>query len=158
MITKYIRYLIRDQIFTLFSIVFVIAYWVQAARLPREATRYPMVVTCVAVIFIIWNLALSIVQFRRILREQGEEGVAADLSFGLTPKKWMVIGVTLLYILLLPVVGYLTTTILYIAGLSLLLGIRRPVVITVYTVLLAGMLYAVFGLWLHVSLPAGFLI
>lgn len=158
MLVKYFRYLVRDQIFTLFSIVFIVLYWMQAASLPRTAIRYPFVVTCVAVVFIVWNLALSVVQFRRKLREEGEEGVAVNLFFGLTRLRWIVIGATLLYVLLIPVVGYVVTTTVYMAGLCLLLGIRKPVTVTLYTVILVGLLYAIFGLWLRVSLPAGFLI
>ena len=158
MLTRYFRYLVRDQVFTLFSMMFIIAYWAQAAGLPKAAIRYPFVVTCVAVIFIVWNLALSVVQFRRKLREEGDEGVAVDLSFGMSGRKWIVVGVTILYLLLLPVVGYLVMTTLYIVGLCLLLGIRSPVIITFYTVILVGVLYGIFGMWLHVSLPTGFLI
>jgi len=158
MLVKYLRYLVRDQIFTLFSIGFIIAYWAQVGSLPFVSIRYPMVVTGVACIFIVWNLGLSMIQFRKKLREEGEAGVKVSLRFGLNGKKWAVIGITALYIRLIPIVGYVVTTTLYMVGLCLFLGIRKPLNIAIYTVVLVASLYAVFGLWLNITLPTGFLI
>ena len=158
MFVKYLRYLVRDQIFTLFSIGFIVAYWTQASHLPSVSTRFPFVVTIVACIFIVWNLILSVVQFNKTLQEEGEKGVNVDLSFGLDSKKWIVVGVTALYIFLIPVVGYITMTTLYMVVICLFLGIRKPLIITIYTIVLVTLLYVVFGLWLNVTLPTGFLI
>ena len=64
---------------------------------------------------------------------------------------------TIAYIALLSVGGFLLCTALYLGGLAWYLGIRRPIKLITFVVLYTAVVYAIFGLWLNVRLPAGIL-
>ncbi|WP_417583727.1 tripartite tricarboxylate transporter TctB family protein [Nitrincola sp.] len=60
------------------------------------------------------------------------------------------------YFFLLPIVGFYTTSSLFIVSLSLLIGERRPVVILSITVVFITLLYLLFALVLKRALPVEF--
>lgn len=61
------------------------------------------------------------------------------------------------YILILPHLGFVISTVLLAAGLLLLMQVRKLPVLILLPVILTGVLYAAFKLGLHIPLPAGFL-
>ena len=158
MFSKYVRFFIKEYLFTLFSTVFLIFYWSSAYKLKIEAIRYPIFFSVIAIIMIIWNLYMSVREFRQVYNAEGDEKKKWDCSLGLSKKKLSVIGATLLYVILIPVLGYCVSTFLYLVGMVVFLGERRPVKIVLYSLIMTGFLYLIFGRWLMIRLPTGFLI
>jgi hypothetical protein len=152
---KYIRFLIKDYLFTVFSIIFVIAYWVSAHKLRFASIQYPLVISIFTVIFIIWNLVMSVQEFLKLYKAEGNEKEKWDCTLGLTKKRLIVIGVTILYAGLIPVLGFCVSTFLYIAGLVVYLGERKPVPIVIYSAVMTGLMYLIFKAWLMVRIPEG---
>jgi hypothetical protein len=58
----------------------------------------------------------------------------------------------------MPVAGFITSTFLYLVGLAFYLGIHKPLSLALFAVIYISIVYAIFGLWLQVRLPTGFLI
>ncbi len=62
-------------------------------------------------------------------------------------------GASILYSVLLPIVHFIPATVLYLLGLFLYLGERKWWKLALLSVSAAGVVYALFGLGLHVRLP-----
>lgn len=75
----------------------------------------------------------------------------------ITKPKLIVTLATIAYVALLPVGGFLLCTALYLGGLAWYLGIRKSLKLILFVGLYTAVVYAIFGLWLNVRLPAGIL-
>ena len=153
MFSKYLRFFIKEYLFTLIAAIFVVVYWYSAHDLPFEAIRYSLVITVIAVVFIIWNLVMSVLQFRKVYHEEGDDKEKYDLTFGLTKERIGVIIATVMYGVLVPVIGFFVTTFLYLMGLSYYLGAKNRLIVLIYATVLTGLIYAIFRVWLHVRTP-----
>jgi hypothetical protein len=158
MLVKYIRYFLKEYAFTLFAIFFVAAYWISAHKLPFAAIQYPMVVSVIAVFFIIWNIIMSVLEFNKVYYKEGNDKEKYDISFGLNKTRLITIGATVAYVILMPFLGYVITTFIYMGLLSWFLGAKKPLRIIVFSALVTAAFYAIFRLWLHARLPVGFFI
>ncbi len=65
----------------------------------------------------------------------------------------VLVGASVVYYLLLPVLHFIPATILYLLGLIFYLGERKWWKLALLSVLTTGAVYALFGLVLHVRLP-----
>ncbi len=65
----------------------------------------------------------------------------------------VLVGASILYYLLLPVIHFIPATILYLLGLFLYLGERKWWKLALLSLLTTGAVYALFGLGLNVRLP-----
>lgn len=70
---------------------------------------------------------------------------------------WLWLGMTAVYLWLLPAVGYLLLTPVYLAAFAVMLGYRRFVPVLGTAVALTVILHTVFARMLRVRLPAGLL-
>ncbi|MDO5000858.1 MAG: tripartite tricarboxylate transporter TctB family protein [Eubacteriales bacterium] len=155
---KFVRFFIKRYLFALLALIFVIVYWISAHRLPEESIIFPRIITYVTIPLFIWVFATSVKEYKALLADESiPEEEKWNCTLNLSSKKLVIIAATVLYVALVPVVGYCVTTILYVGGLSYYLGNRKPVSLIVYTLVFFGILYAIFGLWLRVRLPSGFL-
>lgn len=66
------------------------------------------------------------------------------------------IAITLAYIVILPTVGFFSSSALFVPVLSVVLGFRRPAYLAITTVLFIALLYALFTLLLRRPLPPEF--
>lgn len=66
------------------------------------------------------------------------------------------LGLLALYIFLLPITGYILATILFVLCALWLAGERRPLVLGLYSILFAIVIYLVFSNYLNIVLPSGF--
>lgn len=66
-----------------------------------------------------------------------------------------IIVATALYALFLPLLGFLLSTVLFLVGALLLMGVRRPVYLVAVPIVLSVVLFGLFGLLLEVPLPYG---
>lgn len=61
------------------------------------------------------------------------------------------------YIVVMPYLGFVISTIVLVVFLLALMQVRKPIPMILLPVLLTGVLYAAFKMGLHIPLPAGFL-
>jgi hypothetical protein len=159
MFLKYIRYLVRNYLFGVLALIFTIMFWISASRLPSRAVVFPRALLYILIPLFIWNAVSSIRGFRKTLADADiAEGKKWNCTLGLNRPRIVVTLATLAYIVLMPLLGFITSTALYLAGLAFYLGIRRPVALALFAAIYIGIVYAVFGWWLQVRLPAGILI
>ena len=155
---KYIRFIIKRYLFAVIALAFVIIYWLSASKLPEESIVFPRIITYIIIPLFIWVFIQSIVEFQKLKKDTSiPEEEKWDCTLNLTKPKLVIIGATILYIALIPIVGYVVTTALYVAGLSFYLGNRSPIKLILFTGILIAILYVIFAVWLRIRLPHGFL-
>lgn len=156
---NYLRYVLKKYLFVVITIAFLAAYWHSAHGLPSKSVVFPRFITFVTVPIIIWAIIQSIVEYRTL---KNNTEMTDEQKWGkplrITKTKLVIVGMTALYVALIPVVGYCVTTILYLGGLSFYLGNRQPVKLALFTFAYFGITYAIFFMWLGIRLPGGLLI
>lgn len=156
---NYLRYVLKKYLFVIITIAFFIAYWYSAHDLPSKSIVFPRFITFVTIPIVIWAIIQSIKEYR-VLRDNTE--MTDEEKWGkplrLSKTKLVITGMTILYVALIPVVGYCVTTILFVGGLSFYLGNRQPAKLALFTFVYFGITYAIFFMWLGIRLPGGFLI
>lgn len=164
MFLKFVKYSIKEYLFSYFSVLFLILYWNSAHTLPKDALRYPFIISVVVTILIIANLVDSVRKFRREIAAEQQESAAGrgskerwDCTMGLSKKRVGVFIATLLYPALLPVVGFIPLSLVYLFGVSFFLGIRNYKIMVLYSIAVTLGLFGIFQIWLDISLPQGFL-
>lgn len=159
MLAKYGRFVVKKYLFSVIALIFVCVYWASASKLPEKSIVFPRAVTFILIPLFIWNFSLSIKQFRKLLADgETPEEKKWNCTLRITKPKLTLMGMTIVYALCIPVIGYCVSTLVYIASMTYYLGERRPAKVALFTVILFAVLYAIFGVWLRVRLPAGFLI
>jgi putative tricarboxylic transport membrane protein len=159
MAAKYIRYVVKNYLFAVLALIFAIMFWISASKLPSRAVVFPRALFFILIPLFIWNAVSSVRGFRKTLKDTDTaEGKKWDCSLGLNKPKIAVTLATLGYIVLMPVLGFIVSTLLYLVGLASYLGIRKPLALALFATIYISIVYAVFGLWLQVRLPTGILI
>lgn len=82
------------------------------------------------------------------------EAAPSPISY---PRMLGVLALSIGYVLLMDALGYLVSSVLYVAAVLVLLRVRRPLAIALCAVGLPAVLYALFGWLLGVPLPGGVL-
>lgn len=67
-------------------------------------------------------------------------------------------GITIAYVLVLPLIGFYVTTFAFIVGLLLALGIRSTRLVLLLPLVLLAIIFLTFTMQLHVPLPEGLLL
>ena len=155
---KYIRFLIKNYLFAVIALIFTGSYWLSARNLPSKALDFPKAVLFVLIPLFIWNGINSVTEFRKTLVDETlTEEEKWNCTLHVTSPKMIVTAITVIYILLIPVIGFFACTMAYLAVLAYYLGIRKPVPLILFVVLFTGAVYGIFVLWLRVFMPAGLL-
>ena len=93
--------------------------------------------------------------FRR--RDAGQDAkITFDFSYDRI-KPLIVCGVSVLYVLAIFELGYFTSTVLFLVGSTVLVGVRNPFAIALTGIILLPAMYAFFVLFLQANLPKGIL-
>ena len=159
MFLKYTRYVVKNYFFAVLALIFTALFWISAGRLPGRAVVFPRALLFILIPLFIWNAVSSVRGFRKTLADTGiAEEKKWNCALGLNRPRVMVTLATLVYILLMPALGFITSTFLYLVGLAFYLGIRKLPTLALFAMIYIGIVYAVFGLWLQVRLPTGILI
>ena len=155
---KFIRFIIKRYLFAVIALAFVIVYWLSAKNLPEESLVFPKIITYIIIPLFVWVFIQSVVEFQKLKKDTTiPEEEKWNCTLNLTQAKLVIIAATILYIALIPVVGYVVTTAIYVAGLSFYLGNRSPIKLILFTGVLIAILYLIFAVWLRIRLPHGFL-
>ena len=107
----------------------------------------------------IWNFIVCFQKFRyQLKREDIPETAKWDFSMGITKSKLVITGMTVLYCAIMPRIGFIVTTVVYMAAMTVFLGERKPIKIGLYVIITVGLLYYIFAIWLRIRMPNGLLI
>ena len=154
---NYLRYLVRRYLFAILTLIFVLVYWRSAGKLPEKAIVFPRFITMLMIPIFVWVIVQSIIEYRAIAKEPHVKQ-KWDKTVKITKPKLLITGATILYLLLIPVVGYVVMSVLYIGGLSFYLGNRKPFTLILYSAIIVSIIYGIFVLWLRIRPPSGFFI
>lgn len=96
--------------------------------------------------------------FRRVGRIGPHEGAEDEPGYPVIPLRAIgFIATCLVYPLLIPVLGFLPTTLVVVAGGLWALHFRRPVPLVIATIVFTAAMYFLFVVVLSIRLPSGFL-
>ena len=132
MVIKYIQYLIKNYLFALIALVFTIVYWVNLTALPDKSRTFPNVLLIILAPLFIWNFFNSVVEFRKTIKSEEPEKEKFNYTLNITKPKLVVVLVTLGYIIVMPKLGFVVCTALYLAVLTTYLGVRKPISIIAF--------------------------
>lgn len=158
MVVKYLKFVLKNYLFAALSMIFAIMYAVSASKLPAKSLTFSKPVLYCLIPLFIWNIVKSVIDFRKTVADtETPEKEKWSCSMHITKPKLIVTLATIAYVALLPVGGFLLCTALYLGGLAWYLGIRKSLKLILFVGLYTAVVYAIFGLWLNVRLPASIL-
>ena len=133
-------------------IILCIYLGIQALDFPAGGGKFPLfAVTCAVLI----SGAMILQSFRRRAMESDDR-----LDFTVTyskAKPLLLLALSIAYVLMIFVLGYFTTTLLFLIAASVMIGIRDAKVIAITAIILIPAMYGFFILFLHAPLPKGIL-
>jgi len=142
--------------FYVIAVVYAIGFWFLAMtlELPEEAQTYPLVLICVLLVL----NSLYLVQVGlKFLEKHTVRNDFPEIFQGFLPKQFLtVLAGAVLYLALMPVLGFYLDTALYLVAAMLLLSVR-PLFIGIAVCVMFALVYGVFTLFLKVPLPPGVL-
>lgn len=145
----------HELIFVFLIFAFVLFMFLVSQGYHPMAKQFPQLVAGLILILLVWELVVM------IFRRGGEKAPKKSQLFQRLPRKilikrWLAIGLSLVvYVLLLPKLGFVVMTSLFMLSLLWFLDIKRPLLLVLYTGLTVGLLYVIFVKILLVPLPSG---
>lgn len=137
-------------------IVIITPFQVEVSNSSGEGPRYLYYFT--GGLIILLSLNTCILNFIKIKKEKAENEFTEKQQKKSYSRVILSLILILLWILTVGIVGFITTTVLFIAGLMLILGERRLLVIVITSIVFSLLTFYVFNNLLRISLPAGFLL
>jgi hydrogenase/urease accessory protein HupE len=118
------------------------------------AKKLPQLVGGVTLILLLWEFGIGLWKKKRQADEKKES--VKDMPSPFVIKRWLTLGISLLvYVILLPRIGFLIMTSLLLVSMLWFFNVRRPLTVIIYTGVIVGVIYGVFARLLYVPLPAG---
>ena len=145
----------KDLVFSICMVVLSIVLAVQSFRYPSDSAFFPRVLS---ILLLLLSLLLLIRAFRQPPREVRTGGIREHAFILMKSQPMLVFGSTALYIVMIPVLGFLAITALFLFGSILFLNRRRPVLAAIYGICYAATIYFLFHTVLKVTLPSGWLL
>jgi len=128
-------------------------FW-YSASLPAGGGLFPQFATgCTTLLAVYWAVATFL--------RRGEPGRVEPIDFRPTYEKFkpvIVVAATVAYVILMFVVGFFVTTALYIAAISLILGVRNWRLVGLTLIVVMPLIYLFFVTFLGARLPPGYAI
>lgn len=116
--------------------------------------KLPQLVGGLALVLLAWELGLGLWKRKQAAAQGGEQKKERPSAF--VVKRWLTLAISLLvYVILLPKLGFLLMTSLLMLSILWFFNARTPLVLVVYTAVSVGVVYVVFAKLLYVPLPAG---
>ena len=145
----------KDFAFSICMVVLSIVLAVQSFRYPADSAFFPRVLS---ILLLLLSLLLLIRAFWQPPREDRTGGIRGN-SFSLMKSPQIVVfGSATLYIAVIPVLGFLVSTALFLFGSILFLDRRKLIVAAIYGICFSAAIYFVFHAVLGVTLPRGWLL
>ncbi|ONI40629.1 hypothetical protein AN639_00310 [Candidatus Epulonipiscium fishelsonii] len=142
----------RDIITAIVMFMIWVVFYLQTLGIPQEAKSYPLGVLYLTLVLLVVYFVSSIIQLKKQCNTTNEE-------LGKIPSIVILMGIlTLIYIVLINIVGYVVSSILFILAA---LKLCNETSIKMYVGVALGLtasIYLIFTYVLSVMLPSGFLI
>lgn len=127
------------------------------------AASWPRIIIIAMALFAVIETILSFLAFRRkgeqwaavITKEEASDSPGSVSGWKILLKRLATFGIPLLFLLMIPRMGYYVSAPFFIAGFMSLLGERRPLYLIVTSFLIYGVTLFVFTKLLFVPLPEG---
>ncbi|MCX5825101.1 MAG: tripartite tricarboxylate transporter TctB family protein [Deltaproteobacteria bacterium] len=145
----------KDLAFSICMVVLSIVLAVQSFRYPADSAFFPRVLS---VLLLLLSLLLLFRAFRRPPKEDRTGGIRGNAFSLMKNQPVLVFGSTVLYVVMIPVLGFLVSTALFIFGSILFRDRRKLIVAAIYGICFSAALYFVFHAVLGVTLPRGWLL
>ena len=140
-----------DLCVVLFFYAVCLFFYGMIRDLPEEAQTYP---TAILVVLAVLNSCFFVRQFLR-REKNGDINDLAEVFSGFQSRQFFgVVLFALFYLLLLPWIGFYVTSLCFLIGTMAFLKVPR-LHLAASIVILAGLIYVVFTLFLKVPLPVG---
>lgn len=135
------------------------SYYLEVRALPRPETNL-LLIEPVYIILLVCCLLFAIGRITAACRAEPPQALPDETVNGKLDvrKSAGFVGLTVLYVVLIPMIGFVVMTLLYIALLSWVLGVRSLVALTVTPVSVVALLYLGMEHWLNLPLPKGLLL
>ena len=152
-------YYFKKLFFLILCIAFLLGYYFSSARLNRvKALMYPRFIMVLFGIIVVWNIIGTVREARKEVAEKKEiERLKISDGFKRSEKAIVIFLSALIYIFLGQIIGFWVMTLVYVFLLSYYLGVRKMKHLIPQSILVTGIIYAIFRLWLKLALPQGFL-
>ena len=149
-------YILRNALFPLTVLIFMIGFYFSSKDLEPIASNYPKGIMVFLLLLLLWTAW-----------EEGKGWMRSRVDTKESSKQWFfrlmnewkkplgLLIVLLVYILLLDEIGFYTTTAVFLPVLFLFLGVRSPLVIILNSVFFLLISYLVFTMALRIPLPQG---
>lgn len=121
-------------------------------RLPENARIYPLFVITLLFLLSVLHLVLT---YRKT--EDSDTSKAIKMTSEQKKRGLLITVASAIYIALLPIIGYIVTTIIYIIGVLFSLDVDKKKAVLI-SVVFTALVYALFNNLLRVPLPKGLLI
>jgi len=147
--------------FLILCTAFLAGYYFSSAGVGRaKALLYPRFIMILFGIILIWNIAGVFKDAAKELSEKKQTDKTTGFleSIRKNEKAIVIFLSAAAFVFLGRVVGFWVTTLVYILMLSYYLGVRKLRYLIPQSLIIIAVLYAVFGLWLKLSLPKGLLL
>ena len=145
----------KDLVFSICMVVVSIVLAVQSFRYPADSALFPRVLS---ILLLLLSLLLVIRVFRQPPSEDRTGGIRGNAFSLMKNQPMLVFGSTVLYVVMIPVLGFLVSTALFIFGSILFRDRRKLVVAAIYGICFPAVIYVVFQAVLGVTLPRGWLL
>lgn len=153
---RYVQDLVEKLAFPVICLIFIIMFYNSSKGLRYESLIYPRIIMTALLFFVVINVGGTVWQWRKTVKAGADPGVRP-----LWQKKYraglIVFGSTFLYVVLMPILGFMLSTAIYLVTMFYALGVRKIHQIILVGCLIFAFLYGAFIFWLKVPLPGGIL-
>ncbi|OUO93182.1 tripartite tricarboxylate transporter TctB family protein [Cloacibacillus sp. An23] len=133
-------------------LILSIAYYIESLKADNIDKLLIRPICILIVIFYIYFIAVEYMRWRK--RTNYAEK-ASDVKKNLPYKELILLAFTALYILVIPHIGFVLTSILFMASTLYFLNVRSKEVILCFSIISSALIYAAFKVVLMVPLPSG---
>lgn len=125
--------------------------WWSLRDVPTDVAYYPK-----GLIFCLFGCALFLLIRPLILRTLHKTSASEYQGFAFCPPIFLLVGLSAVYILILPYLGFIASSVIFLMVLMWLLGVRRWLVLAGVSIATVALVYLGFEKGLMVPLPDGY--
>ena len=141
------------------GLVFVILFisvLVLSRSLPEQTKYYP---TLIGYIGLFLSVLLTVTNVVKLTKDKSDKEKLVNIKVEQLVRIMIMTGLLIVYILVINKIGYIVTTIVFMFGITYILGnLKKPVKSLIISCVFSITLYVLFEIIMNVSLPSGILI
>lgn len=144
-----------DVIIGIFLIFFAVGIFVMSNPLPTQSATFPRIVASIMILLSVLLIVSGMKKAKQYDEEQATESNIKDVAYQNVLKGG---GMILLYILLMPMLGFFVSTSIFIASFMFVFKERSVKKILLTVITLDVFIYLIFVAQLNVPLPQGLIL